>query len=173
MRARVTLFPRDEKGTPMNAIEIMEQDHQELKSSLARVMESPDRNKRELFSALKRQLELHKRLGEQVLYPAVKSHSKATDFHGRYRLAHEEMDQILGLLDGLSIGHKDWTPTFLAMQAKVLSHISDQESHLIQTLRSLLSPQELEALGKIMDLRKRFDLRHSSGPAVGGAQSSR
>jgi hypothetical protein len=104
-----------------------------------------------------------------VLYPAVKSHSKTSDFHGRYRLVQEEMDQILDLLDGLSIGHKDWTPSFLAMQAKVLGHISDQESHLFLTLRSLLSPKELEALGKIMDLRKKFDLRHSNGPVAGRA----
>jgi hypothetical protein len=145
----------------MNAIEIMVKDHQEVKSSLAGVLASSGREKRELFRTLKHQLELHNRLGVQVLYPAVKSHSKTTDFHDRYRLVHEEMDRILDLLDSLSIGHKDWTPSFLAMQSKVLNHISDQEFHLFQTLRELLSPKELEALGKIMDLRKKFDLRHS------------
>jgi hypothetical protein len=145
----------------MNAIEIMEKDHSEVKSSLDGVMASSGREKRQLFNALKRQLEMHNRLRLQVLYPAVKSRSKAMDFHGRYKAAHEELDRLLDLLDSLSLDHKDWNPAFLALRTSVLNHFSDQETHLFESLRGLLSVRELQELGKIMDLRKRFDLKHS------------
>jgi len=66
----------------LDALRLLKEDHDRVKKMLAEgesTTERGEKTREELFSRLKSDLEIHERMEEEVLYPALKSHPKAKE----------------------------------------------------------------------------------------------
>jgi iron-sulfur cluster repair protein YtfE (RIC family) len=138
----------------MNAIDLLEKDHQGAKKVLGEISQLSGTKKKELFSALKHELETHDRIEEDIFYPAVLAHPNASALSAGDKAAHEAVETALDKLAGMKIDDPNWAPAFNAMQAKLVAHIKDEETNLFVKIRKALSPAELDALGVKMSAEK-------------------
>jgi len=152
--ARASRRARTLDGGSMDAIGILEKEHEDAKEAMHAIFASKPGDKKRLFSALKRDLELHDRIEEQVFDPMVEAHLKTAGFQARDKQAHEDVEAALARLDALAIDDKDWAPSFLAMQALLLRHVADEEVNIFGAVRKHVSAGALEALGQQMRAAK-------------------
>jgi iron-sulfur cluster repair protein YtfE (RIC family) len=138
----------------MNAIDLLVKDHQGAKKVMGEISASTGAKKKELFTALKGELELHDHIEEKIFYPAVTAHPKGAALSAGDLAAHKVVEGLLAQLSKLAIEDPAWTPKFDTMKADLLRHIADEEGNLFVKIRQVLSTTELEALGVKMMAEK-------------------
>lgn len=134
----------------MNAIDILEREHQGAKKAMKEVSLSSGAKRQELFRHLKKALEAHDRLEEDIFYPAVTAHPKAAALSAGDKDAHHSVEGILAKLEKMPADDAQWVPVFSGMRSKLLAHIADEEGDLFVKIRKALSPAELDSLGAKM-----------------------
>ena len=94
----------------MDAIKLLKEDHDRFKELLKEGEKTSDRavvSRAKLFETLKRELQIHERMEEEVLYPALKKHSKAKDIvlenHFSLKSGHEKKISIDGIGELLNV----------------------------------------------------------------------
>lgn len=138
----------------MNAIDMLKEEHQGAKKAMNEVASSSGPARKQLFTALKAELEMHDRIEETVFYPALKSHPQASGLQGADKAAHEAVEKELAKLAMLSVEDASWLPDFKAMQSKLLKHIEDEETNIFVKVKSVLTANELSDLGSKMKASK-------------------
>ena len=131
----------------MDAIELLEADHKKAKKVMQEIAASSSAKKKELFSNLKRELEEHDSIEENIFYPAVLSNPRTAGFQAKDKEAHSVVEEALRQLADLEVDDPDWIPTFDAMQKRQLDHVADEEGNLFIKIRGVVSQAELDALG--------------------------
>lgn len=134
----------------MDAIEMLKSEHKGAKRAMEQILKSPTVRIRRLFEALSKELETHDRIEEQIFYPAVLSHPKASAFPAMDKKAHLEVEAALKSLEKLAVESKEWIPAFKVMQEKLLKHVSDEENNFFVAIRASLNSAELNELGEKM-----------------------
>jgi iron-sulfur cluster repair protein YtfE (RIC family) len=134
----------------MDAIDILKAEHKAAKKAMEEIAESSGDKRGKLFLALKQELEMHDRIEEQIFYPTVQSHPKASSFPALDKKAHQEIEAALEKLERLPVAAAEWLDDFKAMQRKLLAHVADEENRLFVIIRTQLSQMELDALGGTM-----------------------
>ncbi len=143
----------------MDAIAMLEKEHQEAKKVMEEISAAAAPQKQTLFAALKLALEKHDRIEETIFYPAVKANPKASGFGPADQRAHEKVESALEHLSQLSTENPQWTTDFNAMRDTLLKHVADEETNLFVKIRSMLSPMELNQLGEQMLAKKELQLK--------------
>ena len=138
----------------MDAIDILKAEHKAAKKAMAEIADSFGVKRKKLFTALKRELEMHDDIEERVFYPAVQAHPNASAFPAMDKRAHQEVEAALAKLERLPVAATEWINEFKAMQKKLLAHVADEENRLFVIIRSLLSQLELDTLGETMKTTK-------------------
>jgi hemerythrin superfamily protein len=143
----------------MNAIEMLEQDHQGAKKVMEDILISSGTKKKQLFTALMHELEVHDSIEEEIFYPAVLSNPKTASFPAQDVEAHRSVEAALARLAKLSVEDPAWTPSFSAMRSALLKHVDDEEKVFFVKIREVLSAAELDALGVKMKSAKEKHLK--------------
>jgi iron-sulfur cluster repair protein YtfE (RIC family) len=134
----------------MDAIEQLVKDHVDAKNAMDVIAQSWGDKKLELFKALKKDLEIHNGLEEDLFFPAVRQKPSASALGAQDQQAHAAVEQALDRLSQLMIDDPDWIPTFNAMREQLLKHVGDEESVYFQKVREALTSEELHGLGRRM-----------------------
>lgn len=141
----------------MNAITMLERDHVKVKGLLARLDSTTQRapvTRRTLFNRIKAELTVHETIEEEIFYPALKTHPRATDVVLEGIEEHNVVDNLLGELTDLSPSHETWGAKATVMRENVEHHIEEEETDMFAKARRIFEPAELEALGKRMAARR-------------------
>lgn len=134
----------------MDAIEMLKAEHKGAKNAMEQILTSPPAKIKGLFETLSKELETHDRIEEQIFYPAVRSHPKASGFPAMDKKAHLEVEAALAKLGKLPVESKEWIPAFKVMQEKLLRHVADEEINFFVAIRACLTAPELNELGEKM-----------------------
>jgi len=134
----------------MDAIGILEKDHQDARKVLEEISGSSGLKKKKLFDALKRELELHNAIEERIFYPAVLANAKTAGLPAQDAKAHKVVEDALEQLAKMPVEDPNWTRDFNAMQDKLLKHVSDEEKIFFVKIREILGATELVELGEKM-----------------------
>src|SRR5262245_55476014 len=70
------------RQVPMDAVTLLKDDHDTLKKILTELDSTTERGvktREELFTRVRRELEVHEAIEEEIFYPALKEHPKAKD----------------------------------------------------------------------------------------------
>lgn len=145
----------------MNALELLTEDHdkvRDLLSQLVNTTERAEKKRPELLAKIEKELQVHTQIEEEIFYPAFKKASgKEND--KMYHEAQEEHRAVESLVLP-DLKKTDPSSAQFAGRAKVLKeliehHAAEEEEEMFTQARDTMSKQELEALGKQMQERKK------------------
>ncbi|MDQ6682548.1 MAG: hemerythrin domain-containing protein [Chloroflexota bacterium] len=137
----------------MDAISLLKSDHDKVKKMLAEgeaTTERATKTRSDLFTALKRELEIHERIEEEIFYPVLKQHPKTRELALEGYEEHHVVDQILGELGQTDTADETWAAKFSVAKENLEHHIEEEEGEMFRAVRQGFSREELEALGERM-----------------------
>jgi hemerythrin-like domain-containing protein len=145
------------RRTPMDAIALLETDHQKVKRLLNELESTTERGvktRTELFATIKGELTLHEVVEEEIFYPALKSHPKAQDIVLEAYQEHHVVDLLMGELEALDVSDETWGAKAIVMKENIEHHIDEEEGEMFKQARRVFDRQELDDLGARMEARK-------------------
>lgn len=142
----------------MDALKLLKDDHDLVKRILAEgesTTERAEKTRTELFARLKRELEVHERIEEEVLYPALKEHPKSRELALEGYEEHHVVDTILGELEQTPPTDEQWAAKFKVAKENLEHHIEEEEGEMFPRAREVFSKDELDELGRrMMEIRQ-------------------
>ena len=139
----------------MDALKLLEQDHDRFKKLLEQGEETTERalvGRAELFDKLKRGLEIHERMEEEVLYPALKEHPKAKDIVLEGYEEHHVADVLVAELAETDPADERWGAKWKVLKESLEHHIEEEEGDMFKKARKIFDRDELELMGAQMEV---------------------
>ena len=148
----------------MNAVKLLKDDHDQVKAAMTELGETESADARErLFTDLRRDLEVHEVIEEEIFYPALREHPKAKDIVLEGYEEHHVVDVLLGELSALPFDDETWGAKAKVMIENVEHHIEEEEGEMFEQARAVFDSAELDALGERMATRKAEALAERGG----------
>ena len=142
----------------MNALDLLEEDHENVKKLLEDLDSTTERGvktRQELFARIKKEMQVHETIEEEILYPALKDHPKAREVVLEGYEEHHVVDQIMGELEKVPFDDETWGAKLSVMKENIEHHIEEEEDDMFQKAREIFDQGELEELGAQMEERKK------------------
>ncbi len=140
----------------MNALELLKEDHDQVKTAMSELGETESAEGREaLFNDLRRDLEVHEVIEEEIFYPALREHPRAKEIVLEGYEEHHVVDTLLQELSALSFDDETWGAKAKVMIENVEHHIEEEEEEMFPKARQVLDKEQIEALGERMQQRKK------------------
>jgi hemerythrin-like domain-containing protein len=145
----------------MNAIELLEQDHQVVKQLLEKLVATTERavkTRQDLLHKLHLELTVHTDIEEQIFYPAYEKAGGREEavMSAEAKEEHRTVDSLvlpdLVKTDPASI---PFTGRAKVLKELLEHHIEEEEEEMFPKARKLLGAEKLEELGKLMEERRR------------------
>ena len=163
----------------MDALELLENDHQKVLGMLEKLEQTTERavkTRDETFAKLRDELEAHAHVEENIFYPAVREESKSNALTNAAYEQHHVAKILLDELGGLPVDSERWTAKLKVLKDGVEHHIEEEREQIFPEARSALTQEQLDELGEQMEAEKARYLespRSSRGEEAAGARSAR
>lgn len=146
----------------MDVFEILKQDHRKVSDLFERIEAASGQTKKNLFSQLKSELDLHAQLEESLFYPRLEKTQSAKEITLE---AYEEHKVVKDLLAELSNGKVDeqWDAKLTVLKENVEHHVEEEEGELFDKAQDELSDDEAESIGAQMEAEKRRAMGGGAG----------
>jgi hemerythrin superfamily protein len=145
----------------MDAIKLLTEDHKTVRGYLNDLEATTSRGlktRSELLAKIRVELKAHTTIEEEIFYPAFKSHGKKGDDDKMYFEALEEHraagDLVLPDLLGTAVDSERFSGRAKVLKELVTHHADEEEKEMFPRAKTLLSKDELLALGEKMATRK-------------------
>ncbi|HEY7668727.1 MAG TPA: hemerythrin domain-containing protein [Actinomycetota bacterium] len=155
------------KEAQMDAITLLKDDHDTVKGILEKLDATTERGvktREELFTRIKRELEVHEAIEEEVFYPALKEHPKAKELVLEAYEEHNVVDMVMAEIETVPFEDETWGAKFTVMKENLEHHIEEEEGEMFPQARQVFERQELVELGERMRARKQ-ELMGATSPA--------
>jgi hemerythrin-like domain-containing protein len=155
------------KEAQMDAITLLKDDHDTVKGILEKLDATTERGvktREELFTRIKRELEVHEAIEEEVFYPALKEHPKAKELVLEAYEEHNVVDMVMAEIETVPFEDETWGAKFTVMKENLEHHIEEEEGEMFPQARQVFERQELVELGERMRARKQ-ELMRATSPA--------
>ena len=142
----------------MNALDLLEEDHENVKKLLEDLDSTTERGvktRQELFARIKKEMQVHETIEEEILYPALKDHPKAKEVVLEGYEEHHVVDQIMGELEKVPFDDETWGAKLSVMKENIEHHIEEEEDDMFKKAREIFDQGELEEMGARMEERKK------------------
>ena len=143
----------------MDALSLLKADHDKMRTMLTEgesTTERGEKTRTQLFATIKAELTIHERIEEEIFYPALKSHPKATDIVLESYEEHHVVDEIMGELEATDVTDETWGAKFKVMKENVEHHMQEEEGEMFKQARQVFDDGELEELGRRMEELKQL-----------------
>jgi iron-sulfur cluster repair protein YtfE (RIC family) len=135
----------------MDALTLMQRDHETLKQLLERASEEERPETREdLLATIRAELAAHEAMEEQVFYPALRRHDEAKDLVLEGFEEHHVADVLLDELTEVRAATDTWKAKMKVLKENIEHHIEEEEGDMFDVARKVLAREELEELGTRM-----------------------
>ena len=142
----------------MDAITLLKTDHEKVAGIFEKLEETTERAERtreELFTKLKQELDLHAHIEEKIFYPAIKQAEETRDITMEALQEHHVVKVLLRELDAMGVTSETWTAKLKVLKENVEHHVEEEEGEMFKKARTVLSKDQLEELGALMEAEKR------------------
>jgi len=145
----------------MDAIKLLKNDHDEVRTLLGQLEETTSRGvkkRTELVSRIAALLKAHTTIEEEIFYPAFKSAGEKSDDDKMYFEALEEHraagELVLPDLLGTEVASEKFSGRAKVLKELVEHHANEEEKEMFPRAKKLLSREELATLGEQLEARK-------------------
>lgn len=139
----------------MNALELLKQDHEEVKELFEQAEGTDDsKEQRNIFKQIKKALESHARIEEGIFYPAMEKHAHLMDLVLESYEEHKQIKILLKEMDDLVTGSEEFEPKLRVLQEIVEHHAEEEEGNMFPQVRELVDDIALEQLGRKLEAAK-------------------
>ena len=147
----------------MKATELLRNAHALFRRLVAEHRGSSPEKKREIFRTLKKELEIHAKVEEELFYPAVvklrSGEARAIVRNGLEE--HQALEGLLAEIDQMDVMDERYDERIAALRDSLERHLRDEEERIFTQALSHLSEARLEKIGSDMEARR--DKLGSSG----------
>ena len=141
----------------MDALTLLKTDHDKVKKLLNQLEATTERGVRtreDLYTTIRQELTVNEVIEEEIFYPALKDHPKATDIVLEGYEEHHVVDLLMGELDATPFDDETWGAKAKVMKENIEHHIVEEEGDMFRQARRVFDADELEVLGEKMEARK-------------------
>ncbi|HEV7906134.1 MAG TPA: hemerythrin domain-containing protein [Pyrinomonadaceae bacterium] len=142
----------------MDAITLLKTDHEKVAGIFEKLEETTERaekTREELFTKLKQELDLHTHVEEKIFYPALKESEETRDITMEAFQEHHVVKVLLRELDAMEVTSETWTAKLKVLRENVDHHVEEEEDEMFKKARTVLSQDQLEELGALIEEEKR------------------
>ena len=118
----------------------------------------PTKTRQEGLAELKRELQVHEAIEEEIFYPALKQHAEAKEIVLEAYEEHNVVDTIMGEIERTPVEDERWAAKFTVMKENLEHHIEEEEGEMFEHARDVFDRETLEELGRQMKERKDAEL---------------
>lgn len=152
----------------MDAITLLEQDHQKVKKLMAELEKTTERGvktREELFTKLVQELVVHEKIEEQIFYPRVKEQATTKKLEEIVTESFEEhhfVNVVIAEIEQTPYDAEAWAAKFSVMKENIEHHaFEEEEGEMFPKVRKIFSKTELEEMGMEMEELKQQLLEQS------------
>ncbi|HJR08953.1 MAG TPA: hemerythrin domain-containing protein [Pyrinomonadaceae bacterium] len=141
----------------MDAITLLKTDHEKVAGIFEKLEETTERaekTREELFTKLKQVLDLHAHIEEKIFYAAIKQAEETRDITMEALQEHHVVKVLLRELDAMGVTSETWTAKLSVLKENVEHHVEEEEGEMFKKARTVLSTEQLEELGTLMEQEK-------------------
>jgi hemerythrin superfamily protein len=139
----------------LNALRILEDDHQKVRTLFQQGRNATDASKRrDLFDKIDRELEIHAHIEETVLYPALREYEEFEVMVADAGVEHQRIEFLLIELEDLGAESYDFDAKLQDLTDAVEQHIHQEEEQLFKKISEFFDEHELERLGRELEAAK-------------------
>jgi hypothetical protein len=141
----------------MDAITLLKTDHEKVSGIFEKLEETTERaekTREELFMKLKQELDLHAHVEETIFYPVLKKSEETRDITMEGIQEHHVVKVLLRELDAMGVTSETWTAKLKVLKENVEHHVEEEEEDMFKSAREVLSQEQLEELGALMEEEK-------------------
>ena len=143
-----------------NPISMLKADHTKLRRLLRELAESGDRavkQREQLVRDIERELKTHAQLEEELFYPtfkAVAEDTAAEDLFFEATEEHHVVDMVLPALKAANPKSQEFKAKAKVLKDLIEHHAREEETQMFAKARQLMSEEQMEALGELMQQRR-------------------
>ena len=152
----------------MDAMTLLQEDHQKVKKMLAELETTTERGvktREDLFTKIKQELVVHEAIEEEIFYPALKNHPKTKEIALEAYEEHHVVDTVMAELEGIAYDDEQWAAKFKVMKENLEHHIEEEEGEMFKQAKQVFDDDELAQLGEHMEARKEELMRQQTSAA--------
>ena len=141
----------------MDALKLLKQDHDEVKSMLSDLestTERAEKTRTEGLATLKAELQVHEAIEEEIFYPALQEHPKTKELALEGYEEHHVVDMVMAEIEGVAPSDETWMAKFTVMKENLEHHIEEEEGEMFKQAEQVFDDDELAELGDRMQARK-------------------
>jgi iron-sulfur cluster repair protein YtfE (RIC family) len=130
--------------------DLLQQDHRKVASFLTQIQDSSEgaQARNELFSQVKRELEIHTDFEEQVVYPALREATGKRDEIEEAYSEHTQVKQLLAELAEMEQSMPEWLDTCSELASAIQHHVKEEEQELFPAGRKSIDQATAEDMGR-------------------------
>lgn len=135
----------------MDIIALLKEEHKafaHLLNQLAHTENEDSKTRIKLFEQLEEELIMHTGYEEKLFYPTLKNNPKTHTIVLEAFQEHHVIGHILADISHVSFEHDVWKAKLTVLTENLKHHIMEEEQDLFPKVRQLLSPAELEQMGR-------------------------
>ena len=143
----------------MNAIELLKKDHQKVAGLFKKYEGAGDdaaSEKEEVFRMIKRELDIHARIEEEIFYPAARQapSEETQELVAEAGEEHKQIKTLLAELDGMDADDEQFDAKMTVLKEDVEHHVEEEQDEMFPEVRKALGNDRLEELGRQLEARK-------------------
>src|SRR6185369_16288491 len=119
----------------MDAFELLKKDHEKVSGIFEKLEPTTERGvktREELFTQLKRELDIHAQIEEQILYPVLKEADETHDITLEAFEEHNVVKQLLAELEELPKDDETWQAKLTVLKENVEHHVEEEEGEMFK-----------------------------------------
>lgn len=131
----------------MDAFELLRKDHDKARALFTDLLSPGGGDGADKFHELKNELDVHTKIEEDVLYPALEKQDETRNLVADSRQEHEKAKQMLGQIEQRQEDGKPWHDLLGELKSLLDHHMEEEEQELFPKARQLLSESERDDIG--------------------------
>jgi hemerythrin superfamily protein len=152
-----------EVGIKMDALEMLKEDHQKVADLFEELDSKEEMGKmKRLFDQIKKELETHTYIEENVFYPAMERHEELRDLVKEAYEEHRQVKALLGAISGLTRDRDKFYAKMKVLKDSVEHHVEEEEDELFPKVEDIYDDEQLELLGQELAAAKKDGRRRST-----------
>jgi len=139
----------------MDALELLKQDHQAVKSLFNQIDDAEDvKQRKKLFDQIDTELNIHAHIEETVFYPEMQKIDELKEMVEEALAEHQEVKTLLEEMEGLDPENEQFSASLEELMENVEHHVAEEEDEMFPKVREQCDQATLDRLGDQLESAK-------------------